>query len=350
MNTLDMLMNDFQSMNDVSELVLDEKQRETLEKTKDALKMINTYIYAASANSDLTKPIGHNKVFNEMAKNHSDLVAKWEELPEIDDDYAALYLREISKYASVLQNWINFANNNDINKRSQFVRSDRAFNKSLWDLMYDLYQNSAFNVEIKDKDGNPVKRNLLDGFSSIDDSLKDDDRVAVPLYNAEKLLYTNFQKALAESGLSVTEFLEQTKLFDKLIADSLAEQKIAKITDKLESKDLSAFDKLQYFAQVLTLDPTEFYTSLKAKVKANEKIAPITAQEYGQKLILANRSKQFRDMMGYAFKKTGDDRYAALNTVVIVGAAGAGKTQVVAKVGTDGINSEEILALGPTLT
>ena len=93
------------------------KQRDILERTKDALKMINTYIYAASANSDMSKPIGHNKIFNEMARNHSDLVTKWEELPEIDDDYATLYLREISKYSNVLQNWINFANNNTINKR-----------------------------------------------------------------------------------------------------------------------------------------------------------------------------------------------------------------------------------------
>jgi hypothetical protein len=48
-----------------------------LEKTKDALKMINTYIYAASATSDMSRPIGHNKVFNEIAKNHPDLVTKW---------------------------------------------------------------------------------------------------------------------------------------------------------------------------------------------------------------------------------------------------------------------------------
>jgi len=28
---------------------------------------------------------------NEFAKNHSDSVRNWEELPEIDSDYAALY-------------------------------------------------------------------------------------------------------------------------------------------------------------------------------------------------------------------------------------------------------------------
>ena len=350
MNTLDMLMNDFQTIDNISDIVLDEKQRDILERTKDALKMINTYIYAASANSDMSKPIGHNKIFNEMARNHSDLVTKWEELPEIDDDYATLYLREISKYSNVLQNWINFANNNTINKRGQFIRSDQAFNKSLWDYMYDLYQNSAFSIEISDRDGKKVKRNLLDGFSSIDDTLKDKDKVGVPLFHAEKLLYTNFQKTLKESGLSVTEFLEQTGLFDKLIADGIAEQKTARITDKLTKKDLSTYDKLQYITSILTLDPVSFYTNLKAKVRANDKLAPITAQEYGQKLVLANRHQQFRDIMGYVYKKSGDSRYAALNTVVITGAAGAGKTQAVAKVATDGIASEDILALGPTNT
>ena len=101
----------------------------------------------------------------------------------------------------------------------------------------------------------------------------------------------------------------------------------------------------------LTLDPVDFYTNLRNKVKNDDRTAPITAQEYGQKLVLANKSQQFRDILQYAFDQTGDDRYTALNTVVITGAAGAGKTQVVARVATEGVTDKEsIIALGPTST
>jgi hypothetical protein len=42
----------------------------------------------------MNSPIGHNKVINEYAKNHRDLLlTEWEELPEIDSDYAAMYLQ-----------------------------------------------------------------------------------------------------------------------------------------------------------------------------------------------------------------------------------------------------------------
>ena len=53
--------------------------------------MVATYLYAASSTPTGNNVIGHNKVMNEYAKKHSNTVQNWEELPEIDDDYATIY-------------------------------------------------------------------------------------------------------------------------------------------------------------------------------------------------------------------------------------------------------------------
>ena len=78
---------------------------------------MQTYLYAASAEPTEVIPIGHNKIFNEFAKNHSDMVQKWQELPEVPNDYATMYLQQIGQYVNRLQTWIDYSNNNAINKK-----------------------------------------------------------------------------------------------------------------------------------------------------------------------------------------------------------------------------------------
>jgi hypothetical protein len=221
------------------------------------------------------------------------------------------------------------------------VKTDAAFVKSLYDKIQDHNDAKAFSVNIGDR-----KYNLLEGFGSIP---KENPNIA--LFETEKLLYKNFQQALKDSGLSVRDFLSQSGLLENLISGGIETQSVSKLNDKLTKDSLTDFDTLQYYAMALTLDPVDFYTNLRNKVKNDDRTAPITAQEYGQKLVLANKSQQFRDILQYAFDQTGDDRYTALNTVVITGAAGAGKTQVVARVATEGVaDKESIIALGPTST
>lgn len=338
---LEQVQDDFQNIEDIDTLVLDEAQLDAMYKTRDALRLIGTFMYAASADADMNTPIGHNKIFNEFAKKHSDVVERWQELPEIPADYATLFSNQIAKFDQVLTTWIDFSNNNAINKRAQFVKTDAAFVKSLYDKIQDHNDAKAFSVNIGDK-----KYNLLEGFGSIP---KENPNVA--LFETEKLLYKNFQKALKDSGLSVRDFLSQSGLIENLVSGGIETQSVSKLNDKLTKDSLTDFDTLQYYAMALTLDPVDFYTNLRNKVKNDDRTAPITAQEYGQKLVLANKNQQFRDILKYAFDKTGDDRYTALNTVVITGAAGAGKTQVVARVATEGVTDKEsIIALGPTST
>jgi hypothetical protein len=58
--------------------------------------MVATYLYAASSTPTDNNVIGHNKVMNEYAKKHSDTIQNWEELPEIDNDYATIYQEQLN--------------------------------------------------------------------------------------------------------------------------------------------------------------------------------------------------------------------------------------------------------------
>jgi hypothetical protein len=114
----------------------------------------------------------------------------------------------------------------------------------------------------------------------------------------------------------------------------------------LRKENLTDFDLVQYFAQIFALNPSEFYAELRSKVKNNDKIAPITAQEYSSKLAKAITTETYRDVMRYAYEKSGSKLPYLRNTLIIPGVAGAGKTAVVLA----SVNNpeEEVIVAGPT--
>jgi hypothetical protein len=149
-----------------------------LEKTKNYLKLIKGFIYAASSNPDENNPFGHNQIINTFAeKNKDKLIKDWDILPEIDADYTLLYNQTIDRYVSEIDGWIKFSNDNSINKIRKFVATDTAFTKAL----LDTIKESNFKITIDDKEFD-----LLFGFSSSEDIPE------IELFNAEKVLYKNF--------------------------------------------------------------------------------------------------------------------------------------------------------------
>ena len=150
-------------------------------------------MYAASSNPNKYSPIGHNQVINSFAKAHSDRLRKeWEPLPEIDSDYFVLYDGAIAKYSSEIDYWIDFSNDNNVNKIRKFVATDAAFNKALFESIKSKTLKFKINEEEFD---------LLEGLVETDEGPETN------LFNAEKLLYKNFQKAFKKSGLTIEEFL-----------------------------------------------------------------------------------------------------------------------------------------------
>lgn len=335
-DTLTKLDTNFDEVENIGELVLDSEQIKTLQNTRDALAMVATYLYAASSTPTGNNVIGHNKVMNEYAKKHSDTIQNWEELPEIDDDYATIYQEQLNQFIKTLDAWIDLSNNNDINKRRQFEETDKALTRSFNGLWQANKQH--FVIDVKDK-----HYNLLDG--SLDDNIPD-----VSLFNYEKTFYGNFQKALQESGMSVPEFLRESNILDKLISfNQLENQKNTRLNSKMQYGDMSEYDKLQYLATILSLNPVDFYNFLKTSVGQNTDKAPIASQEYASKVAIAQTTQTYRDIMKYAFDKSGSNLYNANNTVIITGDAGSGKTSVVGKSVIDFLGPEtKVLCVGPT--
>lgn len=337
-DTLTKLDTNFDEVENIGELVLDSEQMKTLQNTRDALAMVATYLYAASSTPTGNNVIGHNKVMNEYAKKHSDTVQNWEELPEIDDDYATIYQEQLNQFIKTLDAWIDLSNNNDINKRRQFEETDKALTRSFNGLWQANKQH--FVIDVKDK-----HYNLLEG--SLDDNNPD-----VSLFNYEKAFYGNFWKALQESGMSVSEFLKESNILDKLISfNQLEDQRNTRLSPKMQYGNLSEFDKLQYIATMLSLNPVDYYNYLKSSVGENTDKAPIASQEYASKVAIAQTTQTYRDIMKYAFDKSGSNLYNANNTVIITGDAGSGKTSVVGKSVIDFLGPEtKILCVGPTST
>lgn len=337
-DTLTKLDTNFDEVENIGELVLDGEQMKTLQNTRDALAMVATYLYAASSTPTGNNVIGHNKVMNEYAKKHSDTIQNWEELPEIDNDYATIYQEQLNQFIKTLDAWIDLSNNNDINKRRQFEETDKALTRSFNGLWQANKQH--FVIDVKDK-----HYNLLEG--SLDDNVPD-----VSLFNYEKTFYGNFQKALQESGMSVSEFLKESNILDKLISfNQLENQRNTRLNPKMQYGDMSEYDKLQYLATILSLNPVDFYNFLKTSVGQNSDKAPIASQEYASKVAIAQTTQTYRDIMKYAFDKSGSNLYNANNTVIITGDAGSGKTSVVGKSVIDFLGPEtKVLCVGPTST
>lgn len=333
---LDFIQNDFENIEDVGQLILDDTQMSNLIKVKDYMKLIEGFMYAAASNPNPNNPVGHNQVINAFAKTHKDkLLKEWTPLPEIESDYYLLYDQTINQYVAEINDWINLSNNNNVNKIRKFVLTDKAFNIAL----YEALKSRDLKIKLDD-----VEFDLLEGL--VEDSTEPE----IKLFNVEQTIYKNFQLALQKSGLSVSEFLQKTNLIEKLVPSisNIAKQRVANLTDTLKKENLTDFDLIQYFAQILTLNPSEFYSELKSKVKKNENIVPITAQEYSTKLAKAITNQQYRDIMKFAYEKSGSKLPFLSNTLIIPGVAGSGKTDVV----LTSVNNpdEEIIVAGPTTT
>lgn len=333
---LDLIQDDFETIEDAGQLILDDTQMSNLIKVRDYVKLIGGFMYAAASNPNPNNPVGHNQVINSFAQTHKDkLLKEWNPLPEIDSDYYLLYDQAMNQYVAEINDWISLSNSNNVNKIRKFVLTDKAFNTAL----YDALRSRDLKIKVDD-----VDFDLLEGL------IEDSTEAEIKLFNAEQTIHKNFQLALQKSGLSVSDFLQKSGLIEKLVPSisNITKQRVANLTDTLKKEDLTDFDLIQYFAQVLTLNPSEFYSELKSKVKKNEDVAPITAQEYSTKLAKAIANQQYRDIMRFAYEKSGSKLPFLSNTLIIPGVAGAGKTAVVlASVNNP---NEDVIVAGPTST
>jgi hypothetical protein len=233
---LDTIQSDFNSIDDAHDLILDDTQTLNLQKARDYMKLIQGFIHAASSNPNKYSPVGHNQVINEFAKNHKDLFkSDWEPLPEIDSDYAMLYTMAMSQYENTIDDWMQISDNNNVNKIRQFIATDRAFHKAL----FESLKTRDLKVSFDDKE-----YDLLQGYVETEEDSE------IKLFNIEQAIHDNFQKFLSESKLSISEFLEKSQLLTKLIPSftNLVKQRVSRLSSSMTHETLTDFDMLQYFA------------------------------------------------------------------------------------------------------
>lgn len=331
---LDIIQNNFDTLDSIQDLQLDAEQMKTLITAKDALKLISTYIYAASSEPNSLYTIGHNKVINQYIQNHKDKIQNTELLPEIDTKYGVIFQSSVEQFIDNINDWIKLSNENSVNKKKQFYETDKALTRSF----LGVWNQNQFKYII-----NGHTYNLLDGF-------KDDENDNVRLFNYEKVFFKNVQNILNTEGISIKEFLEQTKFLDNFIEyNNLEKQEVSRLSPQLQYKNLTSYDKLIYLSTVLALNPSDFYSFIKTEVNNNDTQAPISSQEYGIRVGIAQFSDTFKSIMQYAFDKSGSKMHNNLHTIVITGDAGAGKTSVLVKGITKFYSDQSVYCAGPTM-
>lgn len=340
---LQTIQDDYDGIEDVHQLQLNDAQREGLEKAKNYMDLLKVYMSAASTIPTASTPIGHNRTINMFADSHRDrLRASWTKLPEIESDYATLYLQSLDTYTTEINDWIALSDANSINKIAKFARTDKALSNTLWDVLSKVSRDFKFNGKTLD---------VLDGIDTIDKAQLSSNLAQVPLYSLERLIYKNVHQFAADNNITVAELIKSSNLLETLIPGikQLNNQKSSAVTDTLTDTEFTDFDKLQYLATILSTDPTEFYSALNQRVSANDNIAPVTVQELSARVAQASMTQTFRDILAHA-RSIADNQETPMltNSTIVFGVAGAGKTQVILNSIDSAIKAEDVFIAGPT--
>lgn len=340
---LSTIQDNYDSISDIHQLLLNDAQRSDLLKAKHYMDLLKVYMTAASTLPKTNTPVGHNRTINAFAASHADkLRGTWNVLPEIESDYATLYMQTLDQYATEIDNWISLSDKNSINKISKFTRTDAALSKTLWNVLSGMPRDFKFNGKTLD---------ILEGIDTIDTAQLNSDLAQIPLYNLERLIYRNVSKFAADNGVTISELVKNSNLLESLIPGikQLDNQRSSKVTDTLNKDSFTDFDKLQYLAVVLSEDPAKFYSALNQRVSANNNIAPIAVQEFSARIAQSSMNQTFRDIFIHARSlMTNQETPLLTNTTVVFGVAGAGKTQVILGSIDSAIKNEEVVISGPT--
>nr|DAF63667.1 MAG TPA: Helicase [Podoviridae sp. ctz6O13] len=340
---LDTIQDNFDNLEDIHQLQLDDTERASLEKARDYMKLLQVYLYAAATTPNSSYPVGHNRTANAFAESHADkLRTPWEKLPEIDSDYVALYMQSLNEYIQEADYWIALSDMNSINKIEKFARTDMALSKALWGVLAKLPRSFQYQGKTLD---------LLEGMDTIDSSALDSPTAQVPLYALERLVYKNINQFAANNGLTVAQLMEGSNLLETLIPGigDVGGQKSSSITDVIDTDSVTDYDKMLYLMTIFSSDPSLFYGDLNKRVTAESLIAPVAVQEFSVRIAKASETESFRQMFAHARTLMPElEAYTLTNTVIVPGVAGSGKTQVIFKSIDSSHKDKKVFLAAPT--
>ncbi len=347
---LDALHRKSLNIESLDDFILSEGEEQSIRDAKQLLSTVKAYLYAAGADTSFAFPVGHNKVLNEFAKNHSGVFKNFEELPTLDQSVADMYLVEIDKYLRELSedsdtSWISLSNRNKINKRQKLINAEAKFNQAKLEFLDMVNKSQAMQFI-----SNSKSYNFLEGIESITD-----EEPTVKLHKIEDLFYINLHKAMAD-GLTFKQILSESKMLEHILdINKVVLQTTSELDDTISYGKLTNFDKLVYLLTISGISSNEFQNFIKERVEESQqadpdkKIVPLTIQEQTSRIALAQiKSKDiFSQALEYIKESTGDDRPILDYLVFVDGSAGTGKTQVIAKNASKFIQSDNIWLSAP---
>ena len=308
---------------------LSTNQIDTLNQFLQDLSIAQSYIYAASTDSTLPTPVGHNKSINSFVNKHKDVFTNAQELPELDSKTANFLISELNSYRNEIQSWIDRHNINTQDRDAKLLKIEPAITKTITD--YFKINREAFKVNDID---------LLDGFESInlDNSLSS-------VLSIEELLYQNYNKFI-KSGYTLNYFLDA--ILPKITKiENIINQNSTKLDENIDYSSLTDYDKFQIFISNIAASSRDYYSGLLKFLQDNEKIAPIAPQEYVSKMVYSQQKNPqlINDALNYISNKLGNPLQVLENTSIVLGVGGAGKTFAVA-----GLNlgyGDNVIVSGP---
>lgn len=328
----------YDQVEDIHDLILSPEEKESFEEAAQIIKLAQSYLYAASNTPNILRPFGHNATLNEFAEHHKDIYKDFHPLPVISQELFNAFDYQLSSYLLQMGvqdpksktynvgSWLYLSNHNEIDKAGQFIRAEKAWNKTC----YDIFANhpEAFKFEY-----NGTSYNLLDGSESIPEVGTDTPDALVYLNQLFNLFYKNIDN-LVKQGWTYKQIWERSGVLDKLLKINMVpQQKTVSLDQNVTEGNMTYYDKAVFLATVAAMDSTKFYSYLRGRVEEENGIVPLTIQEWDSRVGIAEieNPEIFNQTLEYVKQKTGDPRPILYNTVYIPGNAGAGKSRVVAR-------------------
>lgn len=329
----------FEQSDSVEDIILDSKEKESFEEAAYIIKLAQAYINAAASVPNIVNEFGHNSTLNKFASNHKDIYKDFQELPVLSQDIAAMYVSELDKYLLQMGikdertgqynsgSWQWLSAQNEINKAQQFIRADRAWSKTCYNLFSFGYNSGSFKFNYEGTD-----YDLLEGFETIQQVNENTKDSLVHLNKLFNLYYNNVQK-LVKKGWTYKQILERSGILEKFTSlQEIPQQKTCSLDQNINFDRMTSYDRMVFLTTIAAMDSTKFYSYLKSRIDEEDGIAPLTIQEWVSRVGISyiENPEIFKQTLEYVKEKTGDKR-PIIQGVYIAGNAGAGKTRVVAR-------------------
>lgn len=345
-NVLQSVFSIYQNQDSPQDFILNEPQLQSFQEAEYLLNLAKKYIYAASTQPNLVSPVGHNTTINEFAEKHKDIFPEFQPLATISDDIASIYLHELTTYTNEIETWRQISEDNQANKTKKFQNAEKEFNKSR--LQFYNVNRDYFKFIL---DGQET--DLLEGFEAIPDIDVDSVENLIQVNQVENLLYDNIHKLL-DKGYTLEKILKQSLLLQKITnVDDIIQQKTSELSDTVTYDKWTSYDKAIYLLSTIALKSQDFNTFLRSRIQQESNIVPLTIQEYVSRLAISSIAG--RDIMKQGLKylqSLSPNKHLALldNFVFVDGAAGVGKSQVIARNVSNYVNSDNIWLSAPEET